>query len=455
MIIAVDCDNGIGPKFNYPWTSAYKRESRFVKELIRGSIHKLAQFSNEPKTRQIDPSKKNALIMGRRLADVLPLPKGQPGQLMVVITSVDKYREADGFLSYGSLDNALQSLGKMPNIGRILVIGGSKMCDTAIRSKLCREIFFTGTKEYRFVGRAKEDVHLNNTADPRGWNTVCEAPGDDDRIITHYVYRNYMETRYLELGRQILSTRMRGNVFGEVLKFDINEDTPGSCIYTVPILTTNPVPTEGVIEELLFFLICQTNSSVLKGIKTWEPNDDIIGIDQLANAINLLISDPHSGCNVITLNNIITRNPDTPNEGMLYLCRSVVIQLYVTNENIMLQTYQGSVDYFLGLPSIIMLYSVMLCIITKLINTRLASEGKDTRYKTGMVSIVMGEVYISSETVKAVQLQQKRSDKTYPFPQIIIDKNIESVEQLSELTSSDIRVINYLHHPAIKADMVA
>src|SRR5436853_3521095 len=94
-------DNALKEHYNYtagtlPWYIA--EDSSFFKNTT-------SYIPNELKVNNMDL--KNAIIMGRATADTFKRPL--PNRLNVVITKTN-YRANEGFITYSSLDNALNAL---------------------------------------------------------------------------------------------------------------------------------------------------------------------------------------------------------------------------------------------------------------------------------------------------------------------------------------------------------
>jgi dihydrofolate reductase / thymidylate synthase len=505
IILAVDENNGIGKDNALPWKS--NLDLTFFKEYTTGKYESFANYcgvDDHENENDQDSSKQNVLIMGRRTADGLKAPL--PGRINMVITSREEYRE--GFEIVSSLNSALLALKKRKDIYRVFVIGGAQLYEDAILNTWCRRIMLTRIMGHRdcdtFI--SDEFMEVLKTTFTEDWAIGYDR--DSVQSMSEYIYYNRAEQKYLELGRKIIKEgnyRQNRNaktysLFGEKLEFDIKERDDGS--FEVPILTTKQIFTRGVNEELLFFMNGKTNTLELeeKKVMIWNGNTcpefleannfDLQpgemgpmygfiwrhfgavyrgashdytgeGVDQLQNCIMKLVTDPNSRRIVMT-----TYNPEQADNGVLYPCHGLMTQFYVEGDNrISLQTYQRSADYFLGLPFNIMSYSVFLCLVVKLVNAELERRGEEKRYSTGRMITVLGDVHIYSDLneetgegvdhITAVKEQLTRIDSTYRFPRIKIQKNIENLADLIDMTASDIKVVNYARHSAIRADMVA
>ena len=303
-------------------------------------------------------------------------------------------------------------------------------------------------------------------------------------------YENKEEQQYLLLLKDIIDNgdiRQTRNaktysVFGKRLEFDLSNG--------FPLLTTKKVFVRGIIEELLFFLNGYTFTKILedKKVMIWHDNttNEFIknnnknlveydmgpmygfqwrhygdkyegynkeytgGIDQLKNVVELLLQDPYSRRILMT-----TYNVSQVDEGVLYPCHGLTVQFYVEKNNrISLQMYQRSSDSILGLPFNIASYAVLLHIIVKCVNDNVERTHKED-YNVGRLIIVLGDTHIYEEHLEVAKIQINRMNETYKFPEIKINKKIQSVKNMTDLLVEDFEIQNYVSHPVLKCKMFA
>ncbi len=252
------------------------------------------------------------------------------------------------------------------------------------------------------------------------------------------------------------------SIFGTQLRFSLENNT-------LPLLTTKKVFTKGVIEELLFFIRGETDSKKLeaKGVNIWKGNSsrefldkrglflreegDIgpmygfqwrhfggnhrsPGTDQLKNALQLIKNDPYSRRIMVT-----AYNPNVSDLCVLDPCH-LFFQFYVDNGKLSCQFMMRSVDTFLGLPFNIASYAILTMIMAKasgLEPGELVFVGGDTH------------LYLNHED----QARQQMSRAPFKFPNLLINKQISSIEDIEKLELEDFEIKNYECHPAIKAEM--
>jgi thymidylate synthase len=282
---------------------------------------------------------------------------------------------------------------------------------------------------------------------------------------------NKEEIKYLRLLEQILQNGdERSNrtgistfaIFGTQLRFSLEHNR-------LPLLTTKRMFTKGIIEELLFFIRGDTDTKKLeeKGVNIWKGNTsrdfldkkgltsykegdmgpmygyqwrnfssnrDLKGVDQLQNAFELIKNDPNSRRIIVT-----AYNPLVSNQIVLEPCH-MFFQFYVHNGELSLQWYQRSVDLFLGLPFNIASYAML---------THLMAKATGTKAKE--LIFVGGDTHIYSTHIEQVKIQIDRDPR--PFPTLVIEKDIKSIQDMEKLSCDDFIIENYQYYPTIKATM--
>jgi dihydrofolate reductase/thymidylate synthase len=300
--------------------------------------------------------------------------------------------------------------------------------------------------------------------------------------FTHYVLEptEYGEQQYLDLLEKIMKSGVKRlgrngetiSIFKNDMTFDLRKG--------FPLLTTKKMFLRGVIEEFLFFIRGDTDSSKLseKNVRIWEGNtsekfimtrglpysrgvmgpmygyqwrffnapyklDDFGrplvsegGFDQLADVVNLIKNDPYSRRILMT-----SYNPAQSGMGVLYPCHSITIQFYVEEDFLDMFCYNRSQDAFLGIPFNIASSSLLLMTIAKL-------TSKIPRF----FYMTMGDTHVYSNHVEQVKKQLARIP--YSFPKLELP-TIETLEDLGRLTPKDFVLSEYICHQQIDAVMVA
>jgi len=276
---------------------------------------------------------------------------------------------------------------------------------------------------------------------------------------------NNEEQKYLKLLEDIITNGSNREdrtgvgtvgIFGSQLRFSLENNK-------VPMLTSKKLFARGVIEELLFFLRGETDTKKLeaKGVNIWKGNTsrefldkrglkdlaegdmgpmyghlwrNFNGVDQLKNVLHLLKTDPYSRRIVVT-----AYDPSLSSKSVLDPCH-MTWQCYVNEGKLSLQFYQRSVDSGCGLPFNILSYAILAKILAKVSNL-----------EPGELIFVGGDTHIYKNHVPQIMEQMFR--EPYPFPELYIDKQIQSIEDIEKLTYEDFRIENYRYHAQIKMEM--
>lgn len=156
-------------------------------------------------------------------------------------------------------------------------------------------------------------------------------------------------------------------------------------------------------------------------------------IDQIANVCTSLVENPFSRRHLVS-----AWNPPFISDMALPPCH-VMFQFNVRpdksnpDRNILdCHMYQRSADYFLGVPFNIASYAILTHYIANL-----------TGYSPGNLILSFGDVHIYSNHVEQVRLQLSR--EPLPLPKLILHG--------SSLSWDNVELVDYQHHPAIKASI--
>lgn len=257
--------------------------------------------------------------------------------------------------------------------------------------------------------------------------------------------------------------------FGYQMRFDLRNG--------FPLLTTKKVHFHSVLGELLWFISGETNIRplVMQKIRIWnewpyekytkstdyqgEDMDTFIkkiiddedfakkhgdlgpvygaqwrnfnGVDQLLTIENEIKTNPHSRRLLIS-----AWNPPKIKDMLLPPCH-LLMQFYVSpdGETLSLQLYQRSADIFLGVPFNIASYSLLLHMMAH-------STGK----KVGEFVMTIGDAHIYTNHFD--QVKEQLSRKPLPLPTVHIKRKVNSIV---DIKYEDIELLDYNHHPAIKA----
>ena len=245
LIVAMDENNGIGNKGEIPWRC--KEDLLFFKEQTQG----------------------NVLVMGSKTIE--NLPKLQDRTILCLTKSNDRFNDNEHF---GNNDftviDSLDFVKEFEHMDRkVFIAGGMQTYKSALE-----------------IPGLVDTIHLSLIKGTYECDTYFDRGLLQDYVIseytnydsfTHYLLKyspNNSEKQYIELLKEILDHGVRRegrngetlSLFGKHMKFDLREG--------YPLLTTKKMFLRGIIEELLFFIRGETDSSILsdKNVHIWEGN---------------------------------------------------------------------------------------------------------------------------------------------------------------------------------------
>ena len=232
------------------------------------------------------------------------------------------------------------------------------------------------------------------------------------------------------------------SVFGHQTRYDLQDG--------FPLLTTKKLHLKSIIYELLWFLRGDTNVRWLQdhGVRIWNEWADENGdlgpvyghqwrswpdyrggtIDQIAQVEEMIKRNPNSRRMLVT-----AWNPAEVEDMALPPCHCL-FQFYVADGRLSLQLYQRSADTFLGVPFNIASYSLLTLMMAQ-----------QTGLEPGEFVWTGGDCHVYDNHIDQVLEQLSRTP--YPYPQIRIRK----ADSLFDYDYSDFEIVNYQHHPTIKA----
>ncbi|KAK3195451.1 hypothetical protein Dsin_026761 [Dipteronia sinensis] len=261
-----------------------------------------------------DPGKKNAVIMGRKSWESIPLEhRPQPGRLNVVLTRSGSFdiATAENVVICGSVGSALELLAASPyclSIEKVFVVGGGQILREALNAPECDAIHITEIDRSidcdTFIPAVDLSVfHPWHSSFPIVENNIrycfttyvrvrSNAVQNNDLVIDSkadsvkfevkkfsflpkMILERHEEYFYLRLVQDIISDGTlkddrtgTGTLskFGCQMRFNLRK--------AFPLLTTKKVFWRAVVEELLWFISGSTNAKVLqeKDVHIWDGN---------------------------------------------------------------------------------------------------------------------------------------------------------------------------------------
>jgi thymidylate synthase len=154
-------------------------------------------------------------------------------------------------------------------------------------------------------------------------------------------------------------------------------------------------------------------------------------IDQLTDLINGIKKDPNSRRHIIT-----AWNPGELDLMALPPCH-MMAQFYVSNGRLSCQMYQRSADMFLGVPFNIASYALFTHMIAQVCDL-----------EVGELIVTIGDAHIYNNHFDQVKEQLKRK----PLPLATLKLN-PTIEVITDFKMTDIELVDYESHEAIKAPM--
>lgn len=255
------------------------------------------------------------------------------------------------------------------------------------------------------------------------------------------------EYQYLNLVNKILTTGNKKSdrtgtgtrsLFGEQLRFDLS--------YEFPLLTTKKLHVKSIVHELIWMLRGETNIQYLhdNNVSIWDEWADENGelgpvygkqwrnwgnIDQIKQVQNSLRNNPDSRRHIVSAWNV------SEVDSMKLPPCHCLFQFYVNNGTLSCHLYQRSADVFLGVPFNIASYALLTCMMAQ-----------TTNLKPGMFIHTFGDVHLYNNHEDQALEQLQRTPN--PLPKLLLNVGIKDV---TEFSYDDVKIIDYLPYPPIKA----
>ena len=256
----------------------------------------------------------------------------------------------------------------------------------------------------------------------------------------HQLLRHILEQGVQKTDRTGTGTQ---SVFGYQFRFNLEDG--------FPLVTTKKLHLKSIIYELLWFLKGQTNIAYLKenGVsiwdewaneqgelgpvygkqwRSWEGKDGKV-VDQIKDLIAQIKGNPDSRRLIVSAWNVA----DLPQMALMP-CHAL-FQFYVANGKLSCQLYQRSADVFLGVPFNIASYALLTHMIAQVCGLGV-----------GDFVHTFGDVHIYNNHREQVLLQLSR--EPYPLPTLQLNA---AANDIFSFRYEDFSLLNYQHHPAIKA----
>jgi len=233
------------------------------------------------------------------------------------------------------------------------------------------------------------------------------------------------------------------SVFGYQMRFNLAEG--------FPLVTTKKLHLKSIVYELLWFLNGDTNVKYLQenGVRIWnewaDENGDLgpvygkqwrswagangVVVDQIKEVIDQIKNNPNSRRIIVNAWNVA----DIPDMA-LAPCHTM-FQFYVANGKLSCQLYQRSADCFLGVPFNIASYALLTMMIAQVCDLGL-----------GDFVHTFGDAHLYNNHMEQTALQLSR--EPHPLPTMKINPDVKSI---FDFKYEDFELVDYKHHPHIKA----
>jgi thymidylate synthase len=232
------------------------------------------------------------------------------------------------------------------------------------------------------------------------------------------------------------------SVFAQQLRFDLDRG--------FPLITTKRVHFRSVAYELLWFLRGDSNVTWLRdhGVTIWDewadakgdlgpvygvqwrswPTPDGGHVDQISDVLSTLRSNPDSRRMIVSAWNV-----GAIPQMALPPCHTM-FQFYVADGRLSCHLYQRSADLFLGVPFNIASYALL---------THMFAQ--QAGLQVGEFVWTGGDCHIYDNHVD--QVREQLSREVYTFPELRLRK----AASLFDYEFEDLEVVDYRHHPTLKA----
>ena len=232
------------------------------------------------------------------------------------------------------------------------------------------------------------------------------------------------------------------SIFGHQMRFDLADG--------FPLITTKKVHLKSIVYELLWFLRGESNAKWLqeRGVSIWDewaapdgelgpvygvqwrswPTPSGEHIDQISQVIDTIRTNPDSRRMIVSSWNV----GEIP-QMALPPCHAF-FQFYVADGKLSCQLYQRSADLFLGVPFNIASYALLTHMVAA-----------QTGLGVGDFIWTGGDCHIYDNHRE--QVSEQLSREPYPYPELKLGRR----DSIFDYEFEDIEIVDYRHHPAIKA----
>lgn len=233
------------------------------------------------------------------------------------------------------------------------------------------------------------------------------------------------------------------SVFGYQMRYDLQQGFPA--------VTTKKLFFRSLVHELIWFLKGDSNIAYLRENKVgiwdaWADEDGELGpvygvqwrswpkpnggtVDQIAEVIRAIRETPDSRRLIVNAWNVADVG-----DMALPPCHAL-FQFYVAEGRLSCQLYQRSGDVFLGVPFNIASYALLTHMVAQV-----------TGLEVGEFVHTLGDAHLYSNHLDQAAEQLTRAP--LPLPRLELDPSVRAID---DFRFEHIRIVDYEHHPALRA----
>ncbi|KAL7248542.1 hypothetical protein ACSBR2_003304 [Camellia fascicularis] len=435
-----------------------------------------------------DPVKKNAVIMGRKTWESIPLEhRPLPGSLNVVLTRSGSF-DIENAVICGSMGSALELLAASPyclsiekealnapgcDAIHITEIETNIECDTFIPA-VDMSVFLPWYSSFPLV---ENNICYSFTTSVRVKNITIEPLSQANGLKSdNSLNFDKFEVKKFSFLPKMIFEKHEEYLYLRLMRFNLRK--------SFPLLTTKKVFWRGVVEELLWFISGSTNAKVLqeKGIHIWDGNAsrdylDSIGLvdreeGDLGPLVDCTFTDgtififssvglvkyrytnmdaDYTGLGFDQLSDVIDKIKNKPDDRRIILSAwnpsdlklmalppcNMFAQFYVANGELSCQMYQRSADMGLGVPFNIASYALLTFMIAHVCDL-----------VPGDFVHVIGDAHVYRTHVRPLQEQLQKLPKPFPILKINPEK-----KDIDSFVADDFKLMCYDPHQKIEMKM--
>uniref|UniRef100_A0A5B7AZB7 Bifunctional dihydrofolate reductase-thymidylate synthase n=1 Tax=Davidia involucrata TaxID=16924 RepID=A0A5B7AZB7_DAVIN len=481
VVVAATRDMGIGKDEKLPW--------RLPSDL---------KFFKDVTVTTSDHVKKNAVIMGRKTWESIPLEhRPLPGRLNVVLTRSGSFdiATAENVVICGSMASALELLAASPyclSIEKVFVIGGGQILREALNAPGCDAIHITEIETdiecdtfipavdasvfhpwYSSFPLVENNIRYSFTTYVRVRNPTVEPLGQTNGLMSDSCSDAKFEVKKFSFLPKMIFEKHEEYLYLRLVKDIISNGAPRDDRTGTGTLSKFGCQMRFNLRKSFPLLSGSTNAKVLqeKGIHIWDGNasrdylDSIGLVDREEGDLGPVYgfqwrhfgaryTDMHAdytGHGFDQLLDVIGKIKNNPDDRRIILSAwnpsdlklmalppcHMFAQFYVANGELSCQMYQRSADMGLSVPFNIASYALLTCMIAHVCDL-----------VPGDFVHVIGDAHVYNTHVRPLQEQLQKLPKPFPILKINPQK-----KDIDSFVAADFELVGYDPQQKIKMKM--